>query len=660
MFEALFAPAVWLMARFTYPRKVGLLFAAALSLVIALVYLLDPATVAPAKRDAFFIGWWVLVAIWGYLFIGAYLGTLRALNYISRLTTAVSEEKLVAAQPLERADEFGKISRSIHHLIHAMQRYHKMLRVYKNAVDSATYVNRTDAAGKIIYVNAAFEKLSGYTLDELKGRTHRLFRAPNTTSLQMRMLWDTLQAKQVYRGIFENIAKDGSTFFVKSTILPVLDEQGNVEEYLAIMSDITALKRHEKQLEVQLYTDDLTGLPNRNSLHKAAAEAADPKLILVNIDGFSTLNAIYGERVGDEIIIQVGRKLRSMVAESPLQLFKLAADEYAILADASVEDTIFHEDVIMLSHYLNPLNLHCMGHEIRLRVSIGAVIASRNDTKRPLMSMVTIAMKEAKRLPCRSYCFYSEVASKSFQLEQNLAAVERLDYAIKNRTIICYYQPIYNVQKGSIDKYESLMRLVDQSGTVHLPSDFIEVAKGAQLYAQLTRQVVLNTLEMASRHPELFFAINIDLEDIQDMGTTSFILDQLRQSTCAERITFELVEGRELEHNELLEGFLLRLKALGCKIAIDDFGSGYSNYSYLLRLGVDIVKIDGSLIRDADKDENKRRIVASIIGICHELGMRTVTEFVHSQEIFDMMVALGTDYVQGSYIANAAEGLQNT
>jgi PAS domain S-box-containing protein/diguanylate cyclase (GGDEF)-like protein len=656
--EPFFAPAIRLMARFTYPRKVGLLFAAALSLVIGLVLLLDGRAALPSYRELIIV-WWVLAGIWFYLFIGAYLGTLRALNYVSELTETVGEGEMFEQKPLERNDELGKISKSIHHLIHAMHRYHKMLRVYKNALDSGTFVNRTDASGSIIYVNPAFEKLSGYRLSELRGKTHHILRSPRTSDLQLRMLWDTLKAKKVYRGVFENIARDGSPFFVKSTIIPILDTQGNVEEYLAIMSDITALKHHEKQLENQLYRDDLTGLPNRSALHKAAAEAKQPKLILINIVGFGTLNAIYGEQVGDEIIVQVGRKLKSMVADSPLRLFKLAADEYAVLADEAVSEVSFQEDVIMLSHYLNPLHLQCMTHEIRLRTTIGAVIAARNDTKRSLMSMASIAMNAARRMPYRSYCFYSEIAKESFQLEQNLATVERLDYAIKNRTIICYYQPIYNVAKQEVDKYESLMRLVDRNGQVHFPGDFINVAKGAQLYAQLTRQVVLNTLAMAAKHPDMFFTINIDIEDIQDMGTTSFILDQLRQSTCAERIAFELVESSELERNELLESFLMRLKSLGSRIAIDDFGSGYSNYGYLLKLGVDIVKIDGSLIVDADKDENKRRIVASIIGICHDLGIQTVTEFVHSKALFDLMISLGTDYVQGTYIADASQELQH-
>jgi PAS domain S-box-containing protein/diguanylate cyclase (GGDEF)-like protein len=596
-------------------------------------------------------------ALWLYLLFGSYFGFRQGIEYVKRLSDAVVQGELIECEPIRARDEFGHISKGMNAMITAMQQHLVLLREYQGAVDSGTLVNKTDPKGRITYVNAAFEKLSGYTLEELKGKTHSIMRAPGTSDLQIQLLWDRLADKKVYRGVFENIAKDGSSFYVKATITPIFDKHGNVTEYLSIMSDITALKDQEKRLESQLYTDDLTGLPNRNAFHKAVAQVHDPKMMLLNIDGFSAFNTIYGEAVGDELIVRLGEKLKTMLTEESLQLFRMGGDEFAVLADERISEVNFHEDVVMLAHLLNPLQLHSQGHEIRLRISIGAVIASRNDGKRPLVAMASIAMKEAKRRPQRAYYFYSEIADASFRLEQNLATIERINYAIKNEKVICHYQPIYDVKNRMITKYESLMRLVDQEGEVHAPGEFIGIAKGAQLYAQLTYQVVLNTLAMAALHPSLFFTINIDVEDIEDMATASFILDQLYQSTCAERITFELVESQALENNGMVESFLKGVKSMGCKIAIDDFGSGYSNYGYLLKLGVDIIKIDGSLIVDVDKDANKRKIIASIIDISHELGMETVTEYVHSKAVYDIVTELGTDYVQGTYIASAGSQL---
>ncbi len=641
------------MGRLPYLYKIGLLLVMFAVIVTGEVCLhagsLPAGWNRPLVSDALGLG----TALWLYLLFGSYLGFKKAVEHLQNLSRAIAEGELIERELTQIDDEFAHVSLGMNRMIASMQQHLTMLKEYQGAVDSGALVNKTDPQGRITYVNGAYEKLSGYTLEELKGKTHHALRAPHTSDLQMQLLWDTLKEKEIYRGVFENLAKDGTTFYVKSTIIPILDKHGEVAEYLSIMSDVTALKDHEKRLESQLYTDDLTGLPNRNALHKAAAQALDPKLMLINVDGFSALNTIYGEDVGDELIIQLGNRLLAMVSADALQLFRMAGDEFALLADARVSDDHFHEDVVMLAHLLNPLLLHCRGHEIRLRISIGAVIASRNDGKRPLVAMAHIAMKEAKRRPSRDYYFYSEIADASFRLERNLATIEQLDYAVKNGTVVCHYQPIYHVRSAQVRKYESLMRLIGSDGVVRMPSEFIEVAKGAQIYAQLTRHVLRNTLQTAAEHPERFFTVNIDVDDIEDGSTAAFILEQLAQSTCAERITFELVESQALENNELVGAFLDRLKKLGCKIAVDDFGSGYSNYGYLLKLGVDIIKIDGSLILDADRDENKRKIVASIIDICHELGMETVTEFVHNRALYDIVVELGTDYVQGDFIASA-------
>ena len=163
---------------------------------------------------------------------------------------------------------------------------------------------------------------------------------------------------------------------------------------------------------------------------------------------------------------------------------------------------------------------------------------------------------------------------------------------------------------------------------------------------------------MAELNPEISFSINIEVEDINDTHTATFIIDQLHRSTSSERIIFELVESEKIDNNDLVKSFLAQLKRLGCQIALDDFGSGYSNYAYMLEMGVDFIKIDGSLIKNIDRDKDKQRIVASIISIVHDLGMKTVTEYVNSHAVYEMVVSLGTDYVQGIYIAAAAEELR--
>ncbi len=596
--------------------------------------------------------------LWLYLFIGSYIAIRRSIDMLIEVTDEVASGHLKTRMPEQDNEEFDHIAFSMNHMITSLHNRHSLLKAYKNALDEATLVSKTDEKGVITYINTTYERLCGYTLDEVVGKTNGLFRSSNTSELQIDIVWKTILAKKIYHGIFENVAKDGSSFFVKSTIVPILDENENIIEFMSIMSDISILVAHEKELEAQLYSDSLTGLPNRLALHEAIRSSKDAKLLLLDVDRFSTINTIYGEDVGDELIIELGKKLMHLQSDSDLQLFHLGSDEFAVLADGRVDDLHFQEDVVMLAHSLNPIKIQCFLHEINVRISIGAVIASRNDGRRPLIAMANIALKEAKKRP-RSYFYYSDITDSSHQIEENLATVERLDHAIKNGTIICHYQPIYDVHTERVEKFEGLMRLVDKEGKTHAPDTFINVAKGARLYGNLTQQVVLNTLAMADLNPEMVFSINIDVEDINDTHTGAFIIDQLHRSTCAERIIFELVESEQIDNNDLVKSFLAQLKRLGCKIAIDDFGSGYSNYAYLLEMGIDIVKIDGTLITNIDKDRDKQRIVASIISIVHELGMETVTEFVNSPAVYEMVVSLGTDHVQGVYIAAAAQELNS-
>ena len=483
-------------------------------------------------------------ALWIYLFIGGYLSVRRSISNLIHVTDEVADGQLVARMQIQSDDEFKHIAGSMNHMIESLQAHHSLLGAYKRAVDDGTMLCKTDVDGKITYVNQAYEALCGYRLEELQGKTNSVLHSERTSEIQTQELWNTLLDKKVYRGVFENIKKNGERYFVESTIIPILDAKNNIVEFISIMSDITSLKAHEEKLEAQLYVDDLTGLPNRNALHEALSETDGIKLMLLDIDNFSMTNTIYGENVGDELIVQVSALVQNLLGNSGLRFFRLAGDEFAVLADRHITEANFHEDVIMISHYLNPAKLRCFAHEITIRVSIGAVIAARQESHRPVIAMAGIALKEAKKRP-RSYYFYSETADESLQLEHNLTTIERLDYAIKQETVNCHYQPIFNVRTQRVEKFESLVRIVDREGEVHMPSTFIDIAKGARLYTKLTQQVVLNALAMAEFNPGMHFTINIDVEDIIDVQTTAFIFDQLRQSGSAERIVFELVESGE-------------------------------------------------------------------------------------------------------------------
>ncbi len=526
------------------------------------------------------------------------------------------------------------------------------LNEYKRVVDASAPLVKTDVEGHITYVNKAYETLSGHTLQELIGQSHALVRSDKTSDRYFDAFWTTILNKEIFRGEFQNVDSSGKLFYVEATVVPILDERGEIYEFISIMFDITARKEQEEVLERQLYVDTLTGLPNRAALHREIELKYGQKLLLINIDEFSTVNTIYGEAIGDELIVELAKKLQTMLTNDDLTLYRHSGDEFAVLVEEKVLDDLFREDTILMAHQLNPIDLQCGIHAITIRARIGAAQSLQSGNPRSLVSMAGLALREAQKSK-QAYSFYSEVVDNILHLEENLLTLEMLEFALKHQKVVVHFQAIANTKMHEIEKFEALVRIVDQNGRMHYPNAFIAVAKGARLYSKLSKEVFRQTLEIAQKNPAYEFSFNIEMADILDPRTSRFILNKLRESNCAERIIFELVESEELEKNEQVHHFFKLIKEEGAKIAIDDFGSGYSNYAYLIELGVDIVKIDGSLVADITSNLNNKRIVKSIINVIHELGMKVVTEFVADKDIYQMVVLLGTDYAQGHYIEKA-------
>jgi len=583
-----------------------------------------------------------------YFFLGAYLSLQSSLKSFFDTTRQISKGKLDARVNVKNKDEIGELSFAFNSMIESLDYHYSVLSEYKRAVDASAIVVKTDINGIITYVNESYEKISGYTKQELLGSSHRLIKSKNTSSEQIIELWDQIRKKKTYKTVFENIAKNGKSFFVESTIVPLLNRSGEISEYIAIMFNITPLYKQKEKLQSQLYKDELTALPNRLKLIEDISYTQEAKLVVINIDGFKEINTIYGESIGDLTLQKMAKEIKDALNTRHLQLYKLSADEFAILAGRDISIQNFKEDVTLLAHYLSHVKLECAEHLISVRLSLGAAISQLHQSKRPLISMADMALKEAKRR-MKPYLFYNDIALVEEDLEKNYKMVQIIEQAIKEEKIGCSYQGIVNAKTGKIEKYETLMRLEDAYGNRISPQDFVDIAKRARYYPQLTQRVVQEALFTFMKRSE-GVSINLSIDDMMDDDTYSFILDALHNCGCASRVVFEILETEEIEFNERVFEFTASVKKLGAQIAIDDFGSGYSNYAYLMRLGVDILKIDASLIKEVADDANSRLIVRSIIDIAHALGMKTVAEHVHTNEVKQVMIEMGVDFLQGYHL----------
>lgn len=614
------------------------------------------------KQNVFFDYYLLIIAIgltiflFYYIFTSVYLSISLCLEEFFIASSLMLQGKLNSRIEVTNTDELGELAHSLNEMMDHLDKHYAHLNEYKKAVDSSSIVMKTDKTGVITYVNEAFEKISGYSKIELVGSTHRLIRSKNTSSEQIAELWEYINNKKIYKTVFENISKNGKSFFVESTIVPILDTKGDISEFMAIMSDITPMYRQKEKLQSRLYKDELTSLPNRLKLIEDISRTNEAKLVVINIDGFKEINTIYGESIGDLTLQKMAKEIKNALNTRHLQLYKLSADEFAILAGKEISIEFFKEDVTMLSHYLSHIKLRCAHNDISVRLSLGAVISELHDSQRPLISMADMALKEARRR-LKPYMFYSDTACAEENLEKNYKMIQIIEEAIKADKVRCSYQGIINAKTGKIEKYETLMRLEDEAGNKILPQDFVDIAKKARYYPKLTQKLVQEALYTFINRPESI-SINLSIDDMMDDDTYKFILDALRNCGCADRVVFELLETEEIEFNERVIEFTSTVKKLGAQIAIDDFGSGYSNYAYLMKLGVDILKIDASLIKEVDKDENSRLIVSSIIGIAHDLGMKTVAEHVHTKEIADIMKEMGIDFLQGYYFHKPVANLE--
>ena len=557
---------------------------------------------------------------------------------IRRISLALQSHNLNYIVALSRQkDELGEIA----HLIYDHEKQTHLLEHYKEAVDENTIVSKTNAKGIITYANKQFIAISGYSEEELLGKPHNIVRHPDNPQSFFKEMWATLQAGNTWKGVVKNRRKDGSAYYVKSVIMPLLDDQGNVQEYIAIRYDVSELFEQVDHLR----KDKLIELPSRKVLLATIDHATNPHLAILNICGFRDINTLHGQAFGDLYLRHLAIKIKQLMPKS-WQCFHLQSDEFALFCDASLPDSAFsdacHHILTISAH--EGLFIHDTSYPLLLRCGIANGMGY-------LYNRAEIAMKEA-RSSHKNFVIYDD--SKGFveRLQKDIQWNETLMSALRENRFTIFLQEIVplHVKKMAHKKYEVLIRLIDTNGNIISPYHFIDLSKRMHLYDQLTCFVIQEGFRAALElHCDV--SINITKEDIINSETTTYLMEMLQQyPTLHGRITLELVESEGIEDSTEVQTFLQQAREHGCLLAIDDFGAGYSNFEYLLRLNVDFIKIDGSLIKNIDTDANAYATVKTITHFAKNLGILVVAEFVHKKEILEKVQELGIDFAQGFYL----------
>lgn len=575
--------------------------------------------------------------------------------HIANLNLAIDDlDKLKQAGSIKshREDEIGTISKSfdsfikhISHLLYDLQKSNKTNTEYLKAVDAGSIVSKATPTGIITYVNQALCDATGYSEAELIGQPHNIFRHPNTPKSTFRDLWRTITQGQIWHGLFKNKRKDGSSFYANITVAPIMDENGNIIEYLALRDDVTELVKSQKKLRKAFSTDALTSLGNRFKLIDDVTSLDKAYLAIIDIRSFKEINDFYGYELGDKVIVELGTCIFDYFKEKAYEVYRLQGDEFAILANgALVAEQEFIEKVKKLPTLLdkNPFMIDDYTPEIDLTIGISTNLED-------LFTEADMAHNTAKQLN-KNFLKYSKKLKTSDEYKNNLLWTARVKKALVQGRILSYYQPIVNNTSKKIEKYEALVRMATEGDKDKIisPFFFLDIAKKSRLYSKITQTMIENSFRYFANRSEQI-SINLTADDIVNEEVVEYLMLMLDKYNIGERVVLEIVESESIQNFEEVEPFLRRVKEKGCQIAVDDFGTGYSNFEFLLKLKPDFLKIDGSMIKNIHQDPHIYNVVETIVAFAKKNNIKTIAEFVSEEIIFDIVTDLGIDYSQGYY-----------
>ena len=425
-----------------------------------------------------------------------------------------------------------------------------------------------------------------------------------------------------------------------------------VFKYLNIKFDYLKVKEESTtkiaQLQEKLYIDPMTGLFNKAALIKDVSEYKYPKVILMDIDDFGKMNDYYGKYVCDQILKQMANLIKEFAKNENMKAYCIEADRFALVEDNNDFIDRYEELAENLLDIFKGRMLSIKDEngvevdDIEIHNTIGFALDSDQTLRK-----ATIALKSAKTLDKDYVCYFKGLSQKDEYANQ-IERSKLIQNATINDNIVPYFQPIFDEKKIPI-KYECLIRILDRDDVIS-PSVFLDISKRIKRYADLEKQLIKKCFEHLTEDPNLVLSINLSSRDMIDGDVSALVLNLLNKHNVAGRIVFEIVEDEELKSAERVSVFIERAKSMGAMIAIDDFGSGYSNFSYIIKIKPDYVKIDGSIIKDIDINKDSYAIASAIVAFAKDLGIKTIAEYVHSKEIFNVCKEIGIDEFQGFYL----------
>ena len=513
-----------------------------------------------------------------------------------------------------------------------------------------------DGGGRILAVNSAYCRATGYQQDEVLGRSMDFNSAGHQGDDYYNSVLATVQSYGVWHGELWHRRENGEAFVENATRIALYDAGGQVENVVSVSADLTSRKDAEKVLAWQANHDVLTKLPNRSlfrerlssTLRDARHDGGGGALLLIDLDRFKGINEMFGHSAGDRLLIDAARRLTLSVRETDT-LARLGGDEFAVIMPRiNREEDVERVARKILDRMDEPFPLEV--REISVTASIGIALFPANGADvDALVSNAESAMYRAKDQGRNAYFFFESAANR--RLARRLVLEHELRKAVVEDQLTLRYQPIIDLRQGCVCSVEALLRWEHPKLGAISPAEFIPVAEESGLIVPIGYWIVESIQRQlfewqALGIGNLRVAINISARQLTQPRQKEELARLLR-AAHTDRITLEITESLLMENQGTVREFLNEMQEAGVKVSLDDFGTGYSSLSYLRRFNIDSLKIDKSFIEDIETNENDQSLVATIVSMGGTLGLQVIAEGVESVQQVRRLAALGCDCVQG-------------
>ncbi|HVT34706.1 MAG TPA: EAL domain-containing protein [Nevskiaceae bacterium] len=523
-----------------------------------------------------------------------------------------------------------------------------------NAASNAMII--TDRNGHIVWVNQAFSRITGYRADEAIGQTPRLFKSGHQSAEWYRSMWATISAGQVWRGRIVNRAKDGTLLDIEQTITPVRDVHGKIGHFVSVHEDVTEQVRSEQRIHQLAMVDGVTGLPNRNAfqqhvtnaLARAQRSGRPLAVMLLDLDHFKHVNDTLGHAAGDQLLAEVGQRLRAQLREGDFAA-RLGGDEFALLAeDVTQPKQAMLTAERVLKSVREPYQL--AGHAAHVGASIGITLSQDGATGELLLKQADLAMYQAKTRGRDRFRFFDgemdAEARRRFELESALRA------ALQNDRLTLMYQPQFDLRSGQLTGMEALLRWTDPEHGAVSPAEFVPLAEQCGLGVELGRWVLHHALLQAGEWKRLGrhvpVAVNTNAQQFEQADFYYQVESGLRACGLdSDDIEIEITESVMLQNSRIVQQNVQCFREAGIKLAVDDFGTGYSSLVSLRDYPVSRLKIDQSFVRGIGGDGKDERIVRAVLALARSLDLHVIAEGVETESQERFLRGEGCQEVQG-------------